>query len=153
MPTRLVTPSSPRIYFDPPATQARSVDTGQESPAKDVLSKIAQLIPAEVLGAYGAALNTLPLFGTISRPWVALGLFVLGIIGTGWYISWSMGKDVKKSRHLFMYSAAFAVWAYSLTGATVVPWIFQPGAAALLPILFSVAASFTPLPKKEIRAA
>ncbi|HEU5048583.1 MAG TPA: hypothetical protein VFT64_12155 [Rickettsiales bacterium] len=114
----------------------------------DAIDKIARLIPGEILGAYGAALNTIPLFPEQWRNLVAAACYVLGIIGTGYWYGWCMGDEFKKQRHLMVYMSAFAIWAYSLTGKTVLPWIFQPGFAALLPIIASVIFVKIPLPKE-----
>ena len=143
-------PSDSRIYFDPPLKPAAySAKPGEKT--KDGLAKIAQLVPGEILGAYGAALGTLPLFSASQQPWVGLACFILGIIGTAWYVGWRIGKGVKKQKHVLVYSGAFAVWAYSLTGKTVLPWIFHAGVAALLPVIGGVIAYNIKLPKKEVK--
>jgi hypothetical protein len=143
-------PPDNRIYFDPPVTEPIAFGVEKGKKPKDALAKIAQLIPGEILGAYGAALGTLPLFGA-AQLWVGLGCFVLGIIGTGWYVGWRMGVGLKKQKHVLVYIGAFAVWAYSLTGKTVLPWIYHPGVAALLPIIAGVVAFKIKLPKTEVR--
>ena len=140
-----------RIYFDSPVTRAESFAATRGASAKEALAKIAQLIPGEILGAYGAALGTLPLFTAAQQPWIGLVCYVLGIAGTIWYVGWRIGKGFKKQRHLIVYAAAFAIWAYSLTGKTTLPWIYHPGAAALLPIFGSVVAYKIKLPKKEVK--
>jgi hypothetical protein len=127
-------PLDSRIYFDPPVTEAAAFGATKGAKAKGALGKIAQLIPGEILGAYGAALGTLSLFDPAHQPWIGLTCFILGILGTGWYVGWRIGPGIKKQRHLLVYMAAFAVWAYALTGKTTLPWIYHPGVAALLPI-------------------
>ena len=140
-----------RIYFDPPVTEGESFGAQKGVRAKDALSKIAQLIPGEILGAYGAALGTLPLFSAAQQVWVGLTCYLLGIVGTAWYVGWRIGKGIKRQKHILVYMCAFAIWAYSLTGKTVLPWIFQPGVAALLPVIGGVIAYKIKLPKKEER--
>jgi hypothetical protein len=144
-------PVDTRIYFDPPVTEPRAFAASKGEKTKDGLSKLAKLVPGEILGAYGAALGTLPLFSSTAQPWVALACFLLGIVGTGMYVGWRIGAGIKKQSHLLVYMAAFAVWAYSLTGKTALPWIYYPGVAALLPIVAGVAFYRIPLPKKEVR--
>ena len=140
-----------RVYFDPPATEATSFAARKGDKTKDALAKIAQLIPGEILGGYGAALSTVPLFRGAQQPWVALGCFILGVIGTGWYVGWQIGKNISEQKHVLVYMSSFAVWAYSLTGKTALPWLYNPGAAALLPIIASVVFAKVKLPKREIR--
>jgi len=140
---------SRRIYFDPPATDATSFSAATGEKAKDALGKIAQLIPGEILGGYGAALGTVPLFA--HQNWVALACFVLGVLGTGWYVGWQIGQGIRKQKHVFVYMASFAVWAYSLTGKTALPWIYHPGVAALAPIIASAIFAKIKLPEKEVR--
>jgi hypothetical protein len=138
------------IYFDSPE-DLMSFSGGRVVGPRENIAKIALLIPGPILGAYGAALNTLPLFTKEQQPWVGLSLFVLGIVGTAWLVGWQIETDTKKLRHEIVYAAAFVVWAYSLTGKTVLPWIYSPGMAALLPIIASVIFTQIPLPKKERR--
>ena len=140
-----------RIFFDPPVTKATTFSAKKGEKTKDGLSKIAKLIPGEILGAYGAALGTLPLFSATQQPWVASICFLLGIIGTGWYVGWRIGSGIRKQKHIFVYMAAFTVWAYSLTGKTSLPWIYHAGVGAILPIITSVIFYNIKLPKKEVR--
>ena len=137
------------IYFDRPDDLA--FHTPDQGRAKDAVGKVAQLIPGPVLGAYGAALGTLPLFSPIQQPWVGGGLFLLGIAGTAWLIAWQMGRRLKKVRHIVVYAVAFGVWAYSLTGKGALPWLYHPGVAALLPILASFVFYQIRLPKIHVR--
>lgn len=136
------------IYFDPPS-QKLGFAAPKKNPTKDALGKIAQLIPGPVLGAYGAALATLPLFTVAEQLWVGLGMFILGMAGTFWMVGWQIGKGIKTGRHQLVYVSAFSVWAYSLTGKTALPWIYHPGVAAVLPIIASFIYCQIPLPKRE----
>jgi|ERR1700730_3777376 len=144
-------PLDSRIYFDAPVTESTAFSAAKTAKAKDALGKIAQLIPGEILGAYGVALGTLPLFDAAQQPWVGLICFLLGIVGTAWYVGWRIGAGIKKQKHMLVYMVAFAVWAYALTGKTVLPWIYHPGVAALLPVIAGVIAYKIKLPKKEVR--
>lgn len=137
------------IYFDPPPTAA--FVNSRRDKAKDAIGKIAQLVPGPILGAYGAALGTLPLFTPEQQPWVGVVLFALGILGTAWIVGWQIGGSLKKGRHQIVYVAAFAVWAYSLTGRITLPWIYHPGIGALLPIISGFVFYQIPLPKTEAR--
>jgi len=144
-------PLDSRIYFDPPATEAAAFAATKGTKAKGALGKLAQLIPGEVLGAYGAALGTLSLFDPAHQRWVGLTCFILGIICTGWYVGWQIGSGFKRQRHLLVYMAAFAIWAYALTGKTALPWIYYPSVGALLPIGAAVIVNKIKLPKKEVK--
>lgn len=140
------------IYFDPPKTPEMGFASGAKSGsdvAKDAVGKIAQLIPGPILGAYGAALGTLPLFSAAEQPLVGLLLYVLGIFGSAWIVYWDIGTGYRKVRHVLVYGTAFAVWAYSLTGSVALPWLYHHGLAALLPILASVVFYNVRLPKVE----
>jgi hypothetical protein len=139
-----------RIYFDPLATEAKTFSATNDK-AKDALGKIAQLIPGEILGGYGAALSTVPLFPAQSQQWVALGCFILGVVGTAWYVGWQIGKRISAQKHVLVYCLSFAVWAYSLTGKTALPWIYQSGVAALAPIILGVLLANISLPAKEVK--
>ena len=143
-------PIEGRIYFDPPIKAAAFAAKKGEK-AKGALGKLAQLIPGEVLGAYGAALGTLHFFEPAQQPWIGLTCFILGIICTAWYVGWQIGPGFKKQRHLLVYMAAFAIWAYSLTGKTALPWIYNPGVGALLPIAAVVVVNKIKLPKRAIK--
>lgn len=140
-----------RIYFDPSVTEPRAFTVTKGEKTKETLGKIAKLIPGEILGGYGAALNALPLFKPAEQPWIALACFVLGIVGTGWYVGWRIGSGIKKQRHLIVYMAAFAVWAYALTGKIATSWVYHPGVAALLPIIAGAVFYKVKLPKLEVR--
>jgi hypothetical protein len=140
-----------RIYFDPPATEATTFAADGDSGVKEALTKVAQIIPAEILGAYGSALGTVPLWSTTAQPYVAGCCFLLGFLGTGWYVGWAIGQGIRKQKHILVYMVAFAVWAYALTGATALAPIYHPGVAALAPILASVALAKISLPKREVK--
>jgi len=140
-----------RIYFDPPVTEGATFAVSREAKTKDTLEKIGKLIPGEILGAYGAALGTLPLFNSKERLWVGAACFILGMIGTGWYVGWRIDSGIVKQKHVLVYMGAFAVWAYSLTGITVLPWIYHPGFAALLPIVAGVIMYKIKLPMREVK--
>ena len=144
-------PLESRIYFDPPATEAAAFSSTKGEKAKGALGKLARLIPGEVLGAYGAALGSLSLFAPAHQPWVGLTCFVLGIISTAWYVGWQIGKGFKRQRHLLVYMAAFAIWAYSLTGKIALPWIYYPGLGTLLPIGAALVVNKIKLPKKAVK--
>ncbi len=60
-----------RIYFDPPVAEATTFSVQKGAKAKESLGKIVQLIPGEILGAYGAALGTLPLFNAADQAWIS----------------------------------------------------------------------------------
>jgi hypothetical protein len=140
-----------RIYFDPSVTGGRAFAATSGEKTKEALAKIGQIIPGEILGAYGAALGAVPLWGKPSQPWIALFCFLLGLVGTGWYVGWIVGKGFKRQKHVFVYMGAFAVWAYSLTGETALKPIYHPGIAVLAPIVAGVILSKIKLPKKEVR--
>ena len=136
------------IYYDPPVNpQGAAFAPKKEERTKDALGKIARLVPGPVLGAYGASLGTLPLFKVQEQHWVGLALFILGMVGTAWIVGWQMGGNVVKRRHIGVYVLAFAVWAYSLTGEKVLPWVYHPGFAALSPIVLGFILYAIPLPK------
>lgn len=140
-----------RIYFDPPATEAKTFSATRGAQAKDLLAKIARLIPGEILGAYGFGVTTLPTFDASVREWVGIGWFIAGILGTAWYVGWRIGKHFRKQNHMLVYMWAFAVWAYALTGASVMPHFYLPGLAMLLVAATSVGLAKVKLPAREVR--
>jgi hypothetical protein len=139
---------SPRIYFDPPVTEAR------QSPAHDdgtlgYLEKIAQLVPIEIVGGYKASTLLVPAIQPLRlQPLMYWGLFVLGLLGTLWYVGWQMGTGVKKQRHLWVYGAAFVVWAYATTGDKLLPApYYQDAVAGIVLIVASLIFGKIKLPK------
>ena len=138
------------VYFDPPNEAGAAFHKERPDPAKDAVGKIAQLVPGPVLGAYGAALGTMPLFTPSLQPWIGMGLFLLGMAGTAWLVAWAMEPNVKRARHIVVYVLAFAVWAYSLTGMVALPWLYHPGVAVLLPIIGSFVFNQIRLPKVTV---
>ncbi len=140
-----------RFYFDPPVTSATAFAATEKDKAKDFLAKVGQLVPGEILGAYGSALGAVPLWSPAAQPWVALACFLLGLLGTGWYVGWAIGQGFRRQKHVFVYMSAFAVWAYALTGEVALKLIYHPGLAVLAPIVASVTFAKIQLPKKEVR--
>lgn len=140
-----------RIYFDPPVDGGRTFAKKPDEAVGDALGKVAQIIPGEVLGAYGAALGVLPLFDQSQRPLVGMICFVLGMVATAWFVGWQIKGKLKKQRHLLAYVGAFAVWAYSLSGQSALPGIYHPGVAALLPIGWGLVLYKIKLPPVEKR--
>lgn len=140
-----------RIYFDPPVTEAEAYVARKAQKAKDVLDKIGRLIPGEILGAYGMGLAALPTFSGTVRPWVGVGWFVLGIAATGWYVGWRIERNFVRWKHVLVYMWAFALWAYALSGMTVLPWIYHSGVATLLLAATSFVFVIMKLPAKEVR--
>lgn len=138
------------IYFDTPKPTELGFAGSEESGAKDAIGKIAQLVPGPVLGAYGAALGTLPLFSESQQAWVGVGLYVLGIAATAWLVSWQIEGGIRKRRHIVAYSTAFAVWAYSLTGRIVLEPVYHEGLGLLLPIVAGFVLYNLRLPKLEV---
>jgi hypothetical protein len=142
------------IYFDLPRSASLELNSAPpRSSTRDYLGKVASLVPGPVLGAYGAALGTLPLFSVSEQPIVGGSLFLFGALATVLYVNWQMDASLQRLRHQVVYVAAFIVWAYSLTGKTALPSLYHPGVAALLPILAGFFLSQVQLPKKPRTSA
>jgi hypothetical protein len=146
---------SPRIYFDPPATEFDPPATETRLlPARDdrtlgYLEKIAQLVPIE--GGYKASTLLVPAIQPARmQPFLYWGLFVLGLLGTLWYVGWQIGPGIKKQRHLWVYGAAFVVWAYATTGDKLLPApYYQDAVAGIVLVVASLIFGKIKLPKIE----
>lgn len=142
--------SDTRIYFDPPVTLGVTVAASKGATTKVYLEKVASLVPVEIVGAYKAAMLLVPLIKPSDiQLWVSWVLFILGIIGTLFYVGWRIGPGFKMQRHLIVYAVAFIVWAYAMTGEQLLssPY-YQPALAAIILIVSSAILGKVKLPKQ-----
>jgi hypothetical protein len=143
-----------RIYFDKPVTEAKAFSGRKGRQAKEFLEKVAKLVPVEIVGPYKASI----LFVDGIQPatlhiWGYWGLFVLGFLGTLWYVDWRMGSGFEKWRHLLVYGGAFVVWAYAVSGGHLLPFpYYQDALAGIVLIVASVIFGMVNLPAKEVRS-
>jgi len=144
-------PPDSRIYFDPPATEPRAFAGQKGGAAKAYLQKVAKLVPIEIVGAYESAIllasKVDPEKARIYVYWI---LFGLAFLGTLWYVGWRIGENYFKQRHLFVYGAAFIVWAYAVSGQRLLPSpYYQDTLAGIVLIIASVIFGRIKLPAKE----
>ncbi len=96
----------------PPANNSNTGATGQ------YLTKIAKLVPAEIIAGYLAMFGFVPMISTETSAKSIAGWVIFGIclILTPVYLN-SQAEDGKpKVMHLAVSTVAFVIWAYVTTG-------------------------------------
>jgi hypothetical protein len=145
---------SSRIYFDAPKTAGVTVSARKGEAAKQYLDKVARLVPIEIIGGYKAA--TLLVAGVQPATlhlYFYWGLFLLGLVGTLWYMGWQFASGIAKQKHLMVYAAAFVVWAYATTGDKLLsPPYYQDAVAGILLIVASLFFGKIDLPKRIVQS-
>lgn len=141
-----------RLYYEPPKITGRAVAVGTSNGFNEYLTKVALLIPSEIIAGY---LFLLGLAGTIKNPsiqivgyWVA---FAAGLILTPVYLNKAAKPGLPKNRHIGLSTIGFIFWAYATTGATlsgtIAPNIYDPAISSFLLVLFSLISGKVPLNK------
>jgi hypothetical protein len=135
-----------RLYYAKPPNQANLASGDQQSAAKDYLEKISKLIPSEVLALWLGLVGLIPAVELpISKPWLYAGAFVLCLILTPFYLSAMADKGKPKLVHLIVSTIAFPFWAYSISGASVIPKQYSPALAGMLILIFTAISGLIPL--------
>lgn len=144
-----------RLYYEPAvraaATRAVSgeTDDGRNTgAASEWPQKIAKLIPAELITAYGAlggAILTVEL--TRLRQPLYIAAFLLCMVLTPIYLRKADANDLPKRNHLIVSTLAFPVWAYLVSGKVVIPEYYDAGLATVSAIVFSLITAAVPMNK------
>lgn len=147
-----------RLYYEPTVRAAaaavtravperqdegRSTDAGSEWP-----QKIAKLIPAELITAYGALSGAILTVESVNlRQPLYIGAFLLCMVLTPVYLRKADANDLPKRNHLIVSTLAFPVWAYLVSGKAVIPEYYDAGLATLTAIVFSLITAAVPMHK------
>jgi hypothetical protein len=117
----------------------RRLEVRDENRAKHYLEKVAKLVPSEVIAGYIALAGLVPLVRSSSaRPWISALVFLACAVLTPIYMNIQAVPGKPKRNHLMMSTIAFVVWAYAISGATLVPSWHDPAVASILLVLFSL---------------
>jgi hypothetical protein len=144
-----------RLYYEP---AVRAAATRAVTEAKDEKStggtasewpqKIAKLIPAELITAYGALGGAiLTVERTILRQPLYIAAFLLCMVLTPIYLRKADANDLPKRNHLIVSTFAFPVWAYLVSGKVVIPEYYDAGLATVTAIVFSLITAAIPMNK------
>src|SRR6202035_52066 len=105
-----------RLYYPKPATAADLAAGTPQNTTKEYLEKVAKLVPSEVLALYLALVGWVPAVKlAISKWWLYAGCFAICLILTPLYLSKMADKGKPKRMHLILSTAAFVVWASSVS--------------------------------------
>ena len=133
-----------RLYYDRPATRAW-LASGVDS-RKEYLEKVARLIPGEIVAGYLTLIGFVPLLRQEWPHWAFyLGIFLLCLILTPFYLNYLADENKPKVTHLIVSTLAFIFWAYAVSGTVLCPNIYDPALASILLICFSLVSGIIPL--------
>jgi hypothetical protein len=142
MSSRLYYPKAPSLAMDANAPPPPS------TPGGDAVKKIVQLIPTEIITGYAGLVSA-----AVSLKWLNMRgpalcvIFALCWILTPLYLNSVADADKPKRNQLIVGTLAFPVWVYIVSGNQVVPGIYDPSAAAIVAVVFSMITSFIPMNK------
>jgi hypothetical protein len=119
---------------------------GRKQETSRYLEKVAKLIPSEIIAGYIGLVGFVPLVRHEQiRPWIYLIIFALCIVLTPAYLGFQATKNKPYKIHVFVSTIAFVVWAYSVSGAVIVPRLYDAAIASILLIAFTLASGAIPL--------
>jgi hypothetical protein len=118
----------------------------EHSEAMRYLEKVAKLVPSEILAGYVTLIGFVPLVHqTAAQPWLYAAIFVTCLGLTPVYLNAQAEHGKPKRNHLVLSTAAFIVWAYSISGSVLVPSIHDPAVASICLVAFSLVSGVVPL--------
>jgi hypothetical protein len=118
----------------------------QKQDASRYLEKVAKLVPSEIIAGYVGLVGLVPLVhNREARPWIYLVVFVLCIVLTPLYLRFQANTHKPYKIHVLVSTIAFVVWAYSISGAAIVPGLYDPAIASMLLIAFTLISGTIPL--------
>ena len=139
----------PRLYYDPSVKEQpyrHRMTVSSDQAAKQYLEKVAKLVPSEILAAYLTVVGLVPLVqnGHL-RAVVYAASFLTCLVVTPLYFTSVAEKYRPKRNHIVLSTIAFAVWAYAVSGSTMIPHWHDPAIASILLILFTLVSGRIPL--------
>lgn len=134
-----------RLYYDSDG-KARLQSGEGDTKTKEYFEKIAKLIPSEIIAAYMAIIGLIPLIknNSLHEPFY-YGTFLVLLILTPLYFIKVADKKKPKTIHVILSSLAFIVWAYCISGATIVPNYFDSAISSIILIVFTLISGLIPL--------
>ncbi len=133
-----------RLYYEPmPALS----EAATSSPTTlQYLEKVAKLVPSEVVAGYIALVGFVGAVGyEDARVWLYWAVFALCLVLTPLYLNKQAEPNRPKRNHLIMSTVAFVVWAYAISGATLLPDWHDAAVAAIVLVVFSLVSGLVPL--------
>ena len=111
----------------------------------DTATKVAKLVPAELITAYTALIGFAANAGS-ARVWCSVGAFVLCLVLTPIYLNKMADAGKPKMAHLIVSSVAFVVWAYFISGQQILGqnW-YNSGIASMILLGFSLVTAVIPI--------
>ncbi|WP_421943350.1 hypothetical protein [Pedobacter sp.] len=145
-----------RLYYETP--KPKGLDKylenkqGGDKPASEYLSKVAALVPSEIIGGYLAMMGFAETFKTDQQyPFVIWGIFLFGFIATPFYLNKMAEAGKPKIKHIIVSTFAYLFWVYITSGevlqGTVTDIAYHTGIASILLIAFSIVSGFVTLDK------
>jgi hypothetical protein len=141
-----------RLYYerllvhDPATAKAVYAEVPKLGAAGEYLDKVAKLVPSEVIAAFVAIMGVVPSVRNPSwQPGVGWGAFLICLIMTPIYLNYQAVPNAPKKIHLVLSTLAFVAWAYAVSGASLVPSLYDPAIASIELIVFSVVSGAIPL--------
>jgi hypothetical protein len=146
-----------RLYYDAPklrTAQPEAVQGSQQQPVAEFLTKVATLVPSEIVAAY---LTMLGLASTITddkiRNYSCWAILLMCTFLTPLYLNKVATLGKPKLNHIIISTVAFLVWAYVTSGqqltATITsdPNMYSSALASIILIGFSLISGLVPLNK------
>jgi hypothetical protein len=82
--------------------------------ADEFLDRLMKYVPLEIIGAYLICEGIIKSTVTNGLIFTLLGLFILGIVGTFFYVKYYL--NVKRSIQIYMSMLGFIIWVFSIGG-------------------------------------
>ena len=138
-----------RLYYDSLIRlQKKDLVAGQQSQTRGYLEKVAKLIPSEIIAGYLAMVGFVPLVQQKdAQPMIYWIVFFICLILVPIYLNSQADKNKPRLVHLILSTCAFVVWAYVITGNTLIPDYYDAAIASIILIAFSLASAVIPLSK------
>jgi hypothetical protein len=142
-----------RLYYDKPAIQPQKAPPGpgggdqpRQGPASEYFEKVAKLVPSEVIAAYIAVMGLIPaMHDEHKRPFWVWTTFLVCLVITPIYLNLLASAGKPKWVHILLSMLAFVVWAFAISGKALIGDSFEPIAASIVLILFSLISGAIPL--------
>jgi len=137
-----------RLYYDQQAAISADIKPSRTEGTKGYLEKVAKLVPSEVLAAYMTMIGLVSSIRKIPEMhhfWIYIGIFLICIPITIWYLHFQAEKDKPKITHIIVSTFAFVIWAYAISGHVVWPQVYDTGIASIVLVLFSLISGKIPL--------
>lgn len=107
--------------------------------------KVSKSIPAEIVAVYVSIQSLIPQISFVGvHSFFYWAIFCLCLLATPAYFFLLSEKSKPRKIHIFVSTVAFVVWAYAISGAALVPNLFDPSIASIFLIIFTFGVGFVP---------